>query len=98
MTARVERLERWHERLTRCHVVVDVPHRHQQKGRAYSVRLDISTPTGEVVAMTRETGDDGGEEIYAAIHRAFDAARRQLEEESERRRRPSTSQAAHHGE
>lgn len=84
---RMQRLERWHDRITRCHVVVDVPHRHQHKGRAYSVRLDITTPTGEVVALTREAPDGKSEDLYLAIGQAFDAARRQLDHELGRRRR-----------
>jgi ribosome-associated translation inhibitor RaiA len=85
---RVEWLEAFHDRITRCHAVVDVPHHHQRNGRTYGIRLDITTPTGEVVASSPE-GDDGShQDIHAVIRDVFDAARRQLEDEL-RRRRPA---------
>lgn len=83
---RVEWLEGYHDRITRCHVVVDVPQRHQQKGRTYSVRLDITTPSGEIVASTHDRSPGANEDIHAAIRQVFDAARRQLEDEPSRRR------------
>ena len=83
---RAARLERFHDRITRCHVVVDVPHRHHHKGHHYAVRLDITTPTGEV-AVTRDPAlNDSHKDIHAVIRDAFDAAARQLEDEVRRRR------------
>ncbi|HEX7670990.1 MAG TPA: HPF/RaiA family ribosome-associated protein [Polyangiaceae bacterium] len=83
---RASRLERFHDRIVRCHVVVDVPHRHRSKGRLFSVRIDITTPTGEI-AVTREPQHDLSHEDFNAVVRdAFDAAARQLEDEARRRR------------
>jgi ribosomal subunit interface protein len=81
---RIEWLEGFHDRITRCHVVVDVPHRHQHKGSGYSIRVDITTPTGEVAASSNEGG--ASEDIHAAIRHVFDALRRQLAHEQSRRR------------
>jgi ribosome-associated translation inhibitor RaiA len=83
---RVEWLEAFHDRISRCHAVVDVPHRHQHNGRAYSIRLDLTTPTGEIVASSHE--GDTVSDVHSVIRDVFDAARRQLEDEL-RRRRPN---------
>jgi ribosomal subunit interface protein len=83
---RAARLERFHERITRCHVVVDVPHQHQRKGRHYSVRLDITTPTGEVAVSREPPLDASHEDIHAVVRDAFDAAARQLEDDLRRAR------------
>ncbi len=83
---RVEWLESFHDRITRCHVVVDVPHRHQQKGRTYSIRIDITTPSAEIVASSNDHHSGPQEDIHAAIRHVFDAARRQLEDDQRRRR------------
>jgi len=83
---RAERLERFHDRISRCHVVVDVPHQHQRKGRHYAVRIDITTPTGEVAVSREQPQDSSHEDIHAVIRDAFDAAARQLEDDVRRRR------------
>lgn len=83
---RTERLERHSALIQRCHVVMEQPHRRHHKGRAYSVRLDISTPADEVV-VTRESEEvPGHEPLQHAIREAFDAAARQLEGRIARRR------------
>lgn len=83
---RVGRLERFEDRIIACHVVVDVPHRHQAKGRHFAVRLDIATPDGEI-AVTRDPAQDGShEEMSIVVRDAFDAARRILEDDARRRR------------
>ena len=83
---RAERLERFHHRIISCHVVVDMPHRHQSTGREFAVRIDITTPTGEI-AVTHDHGRNGKhEELGIVVRDAFDAATRQLEDETRRRR------------
>ncbi len=71
-----EKLFRFNERITSCHVVVEQPHRHKQKGRAFEVRLTLTLP-GHEVAVTR-----GHEEVqenpYALVDELFKAARRML--------------------
>jgi len=84
--ARVSRLERFHGRITRCHVTVDVPHRHQTKGRLMAVRLDISTPTREIVVTRDPPADHTHEDFHVVLRDAFNAATRQLEDELQRRR------------
>lgn len=83
---RSERMERFNDRIIRCHVVVGVPHRHSRKGREFTVHLDITTPRGEI-AVSRDSKRDGAhEELDIAVRDAFDVATRRLEEEARRHR------------
>lgn len=83
---RIERLERYTDELIGCRVVVETPHRHQNKGKIYKVSLELSVP-GENIFVNRNPEDDQSrEDIYVSIRDAFNAAERQLKEFSERRR------------
>ena len=43
------KLERFHDRIIGCTVVVEAPHRHHHKGKLYSVHIDISVPGADLV-------------------------------------------------
>jgi ribosome-associated translation inhibitor RaiA len=83
---RSSRLERFCDRIIRCHVVVGVPHRHHRNGRRYSVHIDITTPAGSVIVTREPAAGASSEQLDVAIRDAFDAATRQLEDETRRRR------------
>lgn len=78
---RAARLERFHDRVVRCHVIVDVPHRHHRKGRLYAVRVDVTTPTGEIAATRDPSLDHSHQDFNVVVRDAFDAIARQLEDE-----------------
>ena len=83
---RVERFDRYCDHVTSCRVVIDVPHRHHQKGNLYQVRLDVTVP-GDEIAVTREApGHEAAKGMADAIKDAFDAADRLLEDYVRRRR------------
>jgi ribosome-associated translation inhibitor RaiA len=46
---RAAKLENFCERITSCRVIVEAPHRHHQKGKAFQVRIDLSVPGREIV-------------------------------------------------
>jgi cold shock CspA family protein/ribosome-associated translation inhibitor RaiA len=46
---RAAKLESLHDGITSCKVIVEAPHRHHHKGKAYVVRIDITVPGGELV-------------------------------------------------
>jgi ribosome-associated translation inhibitor RaiA len=84
---RAERLAQHCAGITRCHVVVDQPHKHQRKGNHFSVRLDMATPYGEL-AVTREPHKDATHQDFRAVIRdVFDAATRLLDHEAGRHSR-----------
>ena len=73
------KLERFHDRIIGCTVVVEAPHRSQHKGKLYSVRLvDRAKPV-----------DHAHEDVYVAVRDAFNAATRRLEDQVRKRREGS---------
>jgi ribosome-associated translation inhibitor RaiA len=73
----VERLEHVYDRIQRCHVWVDLPHRHHRHGARFQVRVVVSVPGREIAVGGRNEGND---DVYLALANAFLAARRQLQE------------------
>src|SRR5437867_11541785 len=70
----VDKLERVSDRITRCEVLVETPHRHHRNGRQYHIRIRLTVPGGEVVT-SRDPGDDNAhEDVYVAVRDAFTAA------------------------
>ena len=55
---RVERLKVLYSGIQSCRVVVDIPHRHHQKGNRFSLRIEIAVP-GEDLAITRDANLHG---------------------------------------
>ena len=43
------KLESLFDGITSCRVIVEAPHRHHYKGKAYVVRIDMVVPSGELV-------------------------------------------------
>lgn len=83
---RIAWLEHHGARLTGCQVAIEAPHRHHQKGQHFRVRVDLTTPDGEVVAGRSPPEHVEHEDCYLAIREAFRAARRQLDDRARRRR------------
>ena len=81
---RVERLAQFENRISKCRIVVDAPHRSARKGRLFRVRVDIHVP-GKVFAVRK--GEDelpGHEHLEEALDDAFDAGERLLRDRNER--------------
>jgi cold shock CspA family protein/ribosome-associated translation inhibitor RaiA len=75
-----DKLDRVFDRIIRCEVVIDDPHRHHHKGHQYSVRVRLTVPGTEIVT-SHSVGDDGAhEDLYVAVRDAFTATKRQLED------------------
>lgn len=43
------KLDSFYNRIMSCRVIVEAPHRHHHKGKAYHVRIDLTVPGGELV-------------------------------------------------
>ncbi len=93
---RVDKLDKFFDRIMSCRVVAEVPHKHHHQGKHFTVRLDIGVPGSEIVVNR-----DHAEDIYVALRDAFDAAQRQLEDYARKMRgdikthepkRPDTSE------
>ena len=84
--AEAAKLERYHERLTRCRVVVEKLHHRHHRGDLFHVRIDLTLPGAELV-VNRDPGEHHAhEDLYVAIRDAFDAARRQVMDQARRQR------------
>ena len=81
-----EKLERYYGRITRCRVVVSMPHKGSRRGRHWVVRLDVSIPGKEIVVNRDPVRHRDFEQPGRAVREAFDAARRQLEDHVRRAR------------
>lgn len=71
----VAKLDKLHDGLVGCRVVVEGPGKHHRNGGPYQVRVHMTVP-GRELAVDRKKADD----LTAAIRSAFEAARRQLAE------------------
>jgi len=82
LTAHVEKraakLDTFFDRIVKCHVVVEAPHRHKTHGKRFHVRIDLHVPGRELVVS--KTPDDAREDAHAAIDDAFGDAERMLED------------------
>lgn len=72
---RVARLETLSERMIGCRVVVDSPHRHQEKGKTYAVKIEMEMPGPDIVVSREPVAD-----WRLALNEAFDVAKRRLKE------------------
>jgi cold shock CspA family protein/ribosome-associated translation inhibitor RaiA len=77
---RAEALDRFAPHITGCRVLVESPHRHQQKGKLYHVRIELTLPGHEIVVSREAHDQPGHSDVYVAIRDAFDAARREVED------------------
>jgi len=74
------RLEHTCDRIERCGVVVEMPHRHHRHGSTFRILIVLGIPDGTIVVSRDPGRDHTHENVYVAIADAFRAARRQLEE------------------
>ena len=70
---RVEKLNSFHPRISRCRVTVELAGHSQ--GKQFIVRVSVKVPGAEI-AVDRQHNEDA----HVAVREAFDAARRQLED------------------
>ncbi|NVB79872.1 MAG: ribosome-associated translation inhibitor RaiA [Kofleriaceae bacterium] len=79
----VERLEQAYDRIERCAVVVEQPHRHHRQGNQFAVHVYLTIPD-RTIAITRDpSADQTHENAFVALDDAFRAARRQLQDHAQ---------------
>lgn len=77
---RAEKLQRFHDRISSCRIMVELPQKHKHQGKLFNVKIDITVPGKELVVSHKVN-----EDVYIAIRDAFNAIARQLEEYSRKR-------------
>lgn len=75
---RAEKLETFFDRMSKCHVVVNEPHRHHRQGKKYKVEIGMIVPRKELVIS--KNPENTKEDLHATIDMAFDDAERVLED------------------
>jgi len=73
----VSRLERFHDRITACRVVIEAQHSHQGKGLPIEVSIELAIPGGVIHARSGRIDEHA--DVYAALHDSFESAKRQLQ-------------------
>ena len=72
-------LEALSDRMIGCRVVIDSPHRNQEKGKTYAVKIEMQVPGPDIVVSREPVAD-----WRLALNEAFDVARRRLKEHEAR--------------
>jgi hypothetical protein len=96
---RARELETYSSDILGCRIVVSLPHRQHERGNRCQVRVELSTPGEPIIishSHTKET-EVAPLEHYAvaAIHEAFDTARRRLQDSTRLRRGDVKTHLAH---
>lgn len=73
----VERLERFYEGIISCHVAVEMSEKRHNSLKLYNVRIKTLVPKHEFV--TTRQSRDAQENLWLAIHDAFDAMREDMQ-------------------
>lgn len=84
--ARADKLERFHDRITACNVVIEAGNHRRHKGHIYRVGVDLVVPGGELVVSRAPDQKHEHEDVYVAIRDSFDAAGRLLQDYIRRKR------------
>ena len=77
VTAHIEaeaaKLERYYDRITSCHVLVETPHRPHRSGKKFRVRIELEVPRTELVV-------DHEPSLHAALARSLDGRLKKQDE------------------
>ena len=100
--AEVEKLHRFFDGITHCHVVVIAPHRHHRAGRRFALHIELGVPRERLViahepavrpgrddvprSVKSDEVDAPHKDVYVAVRDAFATARRQLKDYVQRLR------------
>lgn len=77
---RIERLERFFDRIVGCDVVIDSPQKKKLHARGFSVRVNLHVP-GQDISVVREVAQGAAQQdLKLAVNRAFAALEKQLKE------------------
>jgi ribosome-associated translation inhibitor RaiA len=75
-----ERLQRYGERITHCHMTLEGSRGGHGSSAPYVVQIDLAVPGAQIHADSRQLDGAGHTDIYLALRDAFNNAKRQLQE------------------
>jgi putative sigma-54 modulation protein len=80
---KVDKLAKHFDRMTRCRVVVEAPHRNPQRPKVFLIKIEIGVPGRSPIVVSHEReGSHATEELGLALRDAFMAARRRVDDVS----------------
>jgi Sigma 54 modulation protein / S30EA ribosomal protein len=65
---RIDWLEPFYPGIVRCHVLLEVPHRHRRRGRHFHVRIDLTVPGRRPIVVSHDPS------LHATLKDVEDAA------------------------
>ncbi len=72
---KIAKIEKICDHLVSCRVAVEKRHEHQQKGRPYRVRIEMTAPPNHVLTVKKDsTNGDKRAGLSQVVRNAFDAA------------------------
>lgn len=74
----MQRLQRFHGRITRCQVVVEAPAKHQRHGSPFVVKIDAQIPGDALHVHSERLARETHADVYVALSDAFDSLKRKL--------------------
>lgn len=77
---RVDRLEKYFDRIIACDVVVSIPHRHHNQGKIPHIQFRLKVPGTTIVVSREPEKNKAHEDVYVAIADSYAALVRQLED------------------
>ena len=75
-----ERLQRYGERITQCHMTIEGSGGGHGCGTPFVVQIDLAVPGAQIHADSLQMDGAGHRDAYLALRDAFNNARRQLQE------------------
>jgi ribosomal subunit interface protein len=92
---KARKLEKFHDRIVKCRVMLGTQQQGDHKGNHYDVHLDIEIP-GKSLAVTSTHDNHSHELLSTAVRDAFDTAERQLQDYTGSRRKRSRHSSLDH--
>jgi len=81
------RLEKFCDHIVSCHVAVERPHKHEDSGSDYRVRVDVRIPPHHELVADKHAARGGPcDTLEGVVREAFHAMERQVKELAERQR------------
>jgi ribosome-associated translation inhibitor RaiA len=65
---RVEKLETYYDQIMGCRVLIEVPNRHQFRGRHRHIRIDLTVPDAEIVINHEPNLHSKQKQIETEVH------------------------------
>lgn len=82
----VEKLKQFHDRISGCHVVIEAPPAHRNKGAPFAVKIDLTIPGQDLHVNSEHSTQESHSDVYIALRDAFDTTKRLLQNRTREQR------------